>query len=53
MINKLPDLIEEDIKYNIYAEPVTPLDFNLILIYPDRQLSIEEIKKVLKNEGII
>ena len=53
MINNLPNLIEEDRKYHIHAEPVAPTDFNLILIYPTRRLSIDEIKQVLKNEGII
>ena len=53
MVNKLPDLIKEDTKYHIHTEPVAPTDFNLILIYPDRRLSVDEIKNVLKNEGII
>ena len=44
MINNLPELIKEDTKYHIHAEPVAPTDFNLILIYPARQLSIDEIK---------
>jgi hypothetical protein len=53
MINKLPDLIEEDIKYGISAIAVLPEDFNLTLVYPPRLLTADEIKQILKTEGII
>jgi len=53
MINKLPDLEKEDIKYGISAIAVLPEDFNLTLIYPRRLLSLDELQQILKTEGII
>lgn len=53
MINNLPDLEKEDTKYGISAIAVLPKDFNLKLIYPTRLLTADEIKQILKTEGII
>jgi hypothetical protein len=37
MINQLPDLEKEDIRYNLHAVPIEPENYNLVLVYPKWQ----------------
>jgi len=35
MINELPDLIEEDKRYNLHAHPERPSNYNLVFVFPN------------------
>lgn len=60
MINELPDLAKEDLKYNLHANPVEPATYNLTLVFPNwtppapqpKLMGGKEIKNNLKKIGI-
>lgn len=46
MINQLPDLEKEDLRYNLHAVPVEPANYNIVLVYPQWQPPWRQIKSV-------
>jgi hypothetical protein len=46
MINQLPDLEKEDLRYNLHAVPVEPENYNIVLVYPQWQPAWKKIPEV-------
>lgn len=52
MINELPELLQEDTKFNVSFTPKMPESFNLKLVYPNMVYSREQLRELLKVRGI-
>ena len=53
MINEIPELLVEDTKFNVAFTPKIPETFNLKLIYPSMVYSKNQLKELLKAQGIL
>lgn len=53
MINELPELYDQDRKFNIDLTKEVPGSWDLVLVFPKRLLSQQQMQDILKQEGII
>ena len=53
MINEIPELLKEDTKFSIFFTPKIPETFNLKLVYPSMVYTKNQLKELLKAQGIL